>query len=270
MRKKCIRDKKRKRRQQNIQRILEDFTGVKNIPGIKSTKKRVLITMIENETGEISTSRKGILNVLGDFYKKKYDDKEKVETEQEFGENENESSIDVRTSNTNVTVRIPAITTEELRTTINQLKKGKFPDSNGIRAEDIKASDDETREMVRQIFNEITKQNEFTPEAWKKVKIKVIHKKKEMWKILETTARSARCQRCTNCSRQYCTADFVHDSTKHKRKIRWDSEVHTKKTGHLATYRMIDQKCHEWRIKVWTAITHKSIWNALKILRYRT
>ena len=43
---------------------------------------------------------------------------------------------------------------------------------------------------------------------------------------------------------------------------------------HLATYRMIDQKCHEWGIKMWTvtsdfmkafdSITHKSIWNALK------
>ena len=56
-------------------------------------------------------------------------------------------------------------------------EKGKSPDSNGIRAEDIKACDDETREMVRQIFNEITKRNEFTPEDWKKVTIKVIHKK---------------------------------------------------------------------------------------------
>ena len=56
-------------------------------------------------------------------------------------------------------------------------KKGKSRDSDGIRAEDIKACDDETREMVRQIFNEIIKQNEFTPEAWKKVKIKVLHKK---------------------------------------------------------------------------------------------
>ena len=45
-------------------------------------------------------------------------------------------------------------------------------------------------------------------------------------------------------------------------------------TDHLATYRMIEQKCHEWRIKMWTAtidftkafdsITHNSIWNALK------
>ena len=31
--------------------------------------------------------------------------------------------------------------------------------------------------MVRQTFNEIVKRNEFTPEAWKMVKIKVIHKK---------------------------------------------------------------------------------------------
>ena len=50
--------------------------------------------------------------------------------------------------------------------------------------------------MVRQIFNEIIKQNEFTPEAWKKVKIKVIHKKKgDVENVVETTARSAHCQR---------------------------------------------------------------------------
>ena len=44
-------------------------------------------------------------------------------------------------------------------------------------------------------------------------------------------------------------------------------------TDHLTTYRMIEQKCHEWRIKMWTAlidftkafdsIAHKSIWKAL-------
>ena len=43
---------------------------------------------------------------------------------------------------------------------------------------------------------------------------------------------------------------------------------------HLATYRMIEQKCHEWRVKMWIAtidfmkafdsITHTSIWKALK------
>ena len=39
-------------------------------------------------------------------------------------------------------------------------------------------------------------------------------------------------------------------------------------TDHFATYIMIEHKCHEWGIKMWTeafdSITHKSIWNALK------
>ena len=66
------------------------------------------------------------------------------------------------------TMRIPEITTEDLRTAINKLEKGNSPHSNGTRAEDIKACDDEMKEMVRQIFNEIVKQNEFTPQAWRK------------------------------------------------------------------------------------------------------
>ena len=81
--------------------------------------------------------------------------------------------------NTNEVMRTPEITTEELKTAINKLKKRHIPtDSNGIRTEYIEACVDETRKMVRQIFNEIVKQNEFTPEAWKKVRIKVIHKKR--------------------------------------------------------------------------------------------
>ena len=47
---------------------------------------------------------------------------------------------------TNEMMRIPEITTEELRTAIKKLKKGKSPDGDGIRAEDIKSCDDETRE----------------------------------------------------------------------------------------------------------------------------
>ena len=55
------------------------------------------------------------------------------------------SRTDVHTNSTDEMTRIPEITTEELRTAINKLKKGEFPDSNGIRAEDFKACDDETK-----------------------------------------------------------------------------------------------------------------------------
>ena len=111
------------KRQQVIQRILEDFKGVSNIPGIKSAKKKVLITKIKNATGDIITSRKGIANVFGEFYKKNFNDNEQEETEQEIGEEENESSIDVHDNNTNEMTRTPEITTEELRTATNKLKK---------------------------------------------------------------------------------------------------------------------------------------------------
>ena len=88
------------KRQQDIQRILEEFKGVKNIPGIKPAKKRVLITKIKKEKDETITSRKGIANVFGEFYKKLHDDNEQEESEQEIGENENESSTDVHNNNT--------------------------------------------------------------------------------------------------------------------------------------------------------------------------
>ena len=94
----------------------EDFNGVSNIPGIKSAKKKVLITKINNERGEIMTSRKGIANVFGEFYKKTL-----LHNEQD--ECGNESNIDVHVSDTEETTRIPEITSEELQDAIRKLRK---------------------------------------------------------------------------------------------------------------------------------------------------
>ena len=76
--------------------------------------------------------------------------------------------------------RTPEITTERLQKTIRKLKKDKSPVSDDIRVEDIKAYDDETRKMMRQISNEIIKLNEFTFEVWDEMKLKVLRKKKHV------------------------------------------------------------------------------------------
>ena len=91
----------------------------------------------------------------------------------------------------------------------------------------LKACDDETREMVKQISNEIIKRNKLTPEDWKKVAIKVIHKKGDvedvsncrpiclllaLYKLFSTTLYG----RYTQCS------------TRNKRKIRLASENPTR------------------------------------------
>ena len=88
------------KRQQDIQRILEDFKGVRNIPGIKSAKKKVLITEIKNDKGESITSRKGIADVFGEFYKGLYEDNEKDDSEHEVNDYDNYSNTDVHNNDT--------------------------------------------------------------------------------------------------------------------------------------------------------------------------
>ena len=127
--------------------------------------------------------------------------------------------------------------------------------------------------MVRQIFNEIIKRNEFTPEDWKKVTIKVIHNEggvenvsnyrpicslPALYKLFSTILHG----------RLYPALD--QKQAEDQAGVRKSYQT----TDHLAAYRIIEQKCHEWGIKMWTAtvdftkafdsITHKSIWNAPK------
>ena len=111
------------------------------------------------------------------------------------------------------------LTQDEVQAAIDNLKKSKASDNNGIRAEDIKTCDATTKDMIRQIFNEVLKQEDCTPETWKRLRIKVIYKK-EMWKKLVPTARFVPCQRCTNCSRHSYTTEFTADSTKRNRETR--------------------------------------------------
>ena len=114
----------------------------------------------KNDKGESITLRKGIADVFGEFYKRLYENNEKDDSEHEVNDDGNYSNTDVHNNDTEETAGIPEITTEELQTAINELKKGKSLDKKGIRAEDVKDCDEETREMVRQIFNEIIKREE--------------------------------------------------------------------------------------------------------------
>ena len=112
------------KRQHDIQIILEYFKGVRNIPGIHSAKKKVLITK-KNDKGECVTSRKGITDVFGEFHKRLYEDIEKDDSEHEVNDDSNYSNTDVHNNDTEETAGIPEITTEELQDAINSLEKGK-------------------------------------------------------------------------------------------------------------------------------------------------
>ena len=104
---------------------------------------------------ECITSRKGIAD------KELYEDNEKDDSEHKVNDDGNYSNTDAHNNDTEETAGIPESTTEEFANRNQQTQKGKTSDNKGIRAEDIKDCDEETREMVRQIFNDIIKRKEF-------------------------------------------------------------------------------------------------------------
>ena len=78
--KKCTREKKRMKRQQDIQRILEEFKGVRNIPRIKSAKKKVFTTKKRTTEENASHLEKELPTSLVNFDKRLYEDNEKEMT----------------------------------------------------------------------------------------------------------------------------------------------------------------------------------------------
>ena len=85
----------------------------------------MLITKIKNEKREIITSRKGIDNVFGEFYKKYMTTMNKKNLNKKSERVKMRAASMCTTKNTNEMTRIPEITTEELRTAIKKLKKDK-------------------------------------------------------------------------------------------------------------------------------------------------
>ena len=121
-----IRDNKRSERHEKIRAILEEYKGSTSVAGVKTRKKKVLVTHMRNESGNIDATRKGIANVFAAVRTAKQDLKTLV-------------TILTIILNTDEQDRhIPEFTRQELMTTIDSLEKRKSADSKGIKAEDIK------------------------------------------------------------------------------------------------------------------------------------
>ena len=107
------------KRQEKIQKILEKVRGTKNIPSIKSVKRRILIPKIRNKDGEAEKTRQGIANVFAQFHEELYKGGDGHEVEDKYSHTEQENAD----SSQNET--IPEFTKEEIRAAIHRLKKGK-------------------------------------------------------------------------------------------------------------------------------------------------
>ena len=129
---------------------------------------------MKNDKGETITYRKGIANVFGEFYGKLFAENQLAE---EVTNLEPRMNTEKKSCNEDVRMKYQSSHTMKYKLPLITSKKGKASDNNGIRAEDIKTCDETTKQMIRQIFNEVLKQEDCTPESWRRTRIKVIYEK---------------------------------------------------------------------------------------------
>ena len=255
------------KRQEKIQKILEKVKGTKNIPSNKSVKRRILIPKIRNKDGEAEKTRQGIANVFAKFYEELYKGEDGQEDEDKY------THIDRENADSGQNETIPEFNKEEIQAAIHRLKKGKAKDNSGVRAEQLKICSEETKEKIRNIFNDSARKNDFTPNSWRKIRIQVIHKKGN--------------REDPGNYRPICGLPILYKSFATVLYARLAPGLHKVQPpdqagfrpnhrceDHLTVYRILEQRCREWGVpvyistidftKAFDSTKHSAIWNSLR------
>ena len=230
-------------------------------------KRRILIPKIRNKDGEAEKTRQGIANVFAEFYEELYKGEDEQDDESKY------THIDQENADSCQNGTIPEFTKEEIQDAIHRLKKGKAKDNSGVRAEQLKFCSEETKEKIRNIFNEIAQQSDFTPNCWRKIRIQVIYKKGNredpgnyrpicglpiLYKLFATVLYA----RLAPSLHKVQPPDQAGFRPNHRYE------------DHLTVYRILEQRCREWGVplyistidftKAFDSMKHSAIWNSLR------
>ena len=114
---------KKSRRHEQIQRILEEFKGIKNISNIKSAKKRIFTPKIKNEKGEVIKLRKLIANGFVEFHSKLHVDDQCDNEEQDVDKTEMRTGVRNKVDGEGEMKEIPEFTEKEVQAAIDTSPK---------------------------------------------------------------------------------------------------------------------------------------------------
>ena len=105
--------------------------------------------------------------------------------------------------------------------------------------------------MVRQIFNEVLKQDDCTPETWRIIRIRVIHKQGNVevgnYRSICTLPALYKLFSTIIDNRPYSRLDQAQSEDQGEFRRSYQT------LDHLATYKLLEQKCQEWSIIMWVA-----------------
>ena len=239
---------------QKIQRILEELKETKNISNIKTAKKPILNT------------RQVIANVFAEFYEILYEGEEDDEEKR----TESRSEEDERIPDQHIP--IPEFTKIEFEDAIDRLKKGKAKNSRGVRAEQLKNCSDNTKERIRMIFNEIIRQEHFTPKSWGKIRIQVIYKKEQRrCRQLQANMQLASTIQTIATVLYARLAPSLH---KIQPPDQGGFRPNHRTDDHLMVCRVLEQRCREWSVPLYISTIdftkafdrkkHSALWSSMQ------
>ena len=126
--------------------------------------------------------------------------------------------------------------------------------------------------MTRQIFNERLKQEDCTSTIWRRIRIKVIHKKgdvEEAGNYIPISTLPALYKLFFDVIVQSVVPETRSCATRDQGGFRRSFQT----LDHLAGLKIAEQKCQEWGVKMWIStvdflkafdsISHRSLWDAL-------
>ena len=145
-----------------IERILSDFRGIREISNITRPQKRICICSISTEDGNKATSKASIAEVFATFYEKLYSS---CWTE---ASRSSQSQLPIGAA--------PPFTMEDLQAGLCKLKHGKAGDAAGIVAEMVKKGGEALHASVLELFNDVLDPQAAPPETCKRTRLSVIFK----------------------------------------------------------------------------------------------
>ena len=162
---KSIRKDLRKRHNQLIGDIIEEFKGLKRIGQIRSNGKRNQISSIRGTDGSTVYDKQDIANVFAEFYESLYTSRCVELGDLAFNGVED------------LTEDISKITVNELKDNLKCMKTGKSSDKAGVCVEMLQHGPDTLLEIIAELFNTLLFSATEPPQVWKQSIVTVLHNK---------------------------------------------------------------------------------------------
>ena len=240
----------------NIERIIQEFRGLKNIPIPGEAKSKSHIAVIKDTQGVEQRTSEGIAEVFVQFYEALYTGRAAVPV-----------------SEPRSVKPAPDITTVELEHALASMKNGRCRDESGLVAEMLKSGGDVMHTCIKELFNDVLQCDKPSPASWSTNRLIVLFKKGEpelpknyrpiaILPILYKLFARILCNRVQPAIIGAQSPDQAADRKGYSAE------------DHLLTLTLLFEKCMEWNQEIWfglvdfekafDTVEHGALWNVLR------